>query len=465
MGAIAWIPIEPIGCSAQTAAGEALTSAALAPGAPASSDVAPQSTNQTAFHAMVLLKRHCFGCHNEEKRKGDLVLTSREAMLKGGENGPVLIPGNSAESRMAQLVVQGSDPHMPPKDQLAPDEIRSLRRWIDEGAVWDAQGLALAAPSVGVEQLGSLPNGYHPVLALALSPDGSRLAVGRGDSIWMLDAQATNLAVLGRLSKHRDVVQSLAWSSDGKKLASGGFQRVLVWAGDPIQVEREWTKLEGRVTAVSFMAGSDALVVAHGAPTKPASLVVSSADANPSPVQWTAHGDSIFDAQISPDGERLATASADKRIKLWNLANHTRVQELEGHTGPVLAIAFKPDGSRLASAGSDKEVKIWDLETGEQIRTIGNHSGAINDLAWSSDGKKLITVCDDGTARLCDEAKDAPERTLPAADDVLYAVAVSADGKTIFAGGHDGRVYVWRDGKLQTKFDPSEVKTAAATPE
>ena len=138
--------------------------------------------------AMELLKAECFACHNEEKKKGGLILTSREALLKGNDEGAVVVPGKPDSSRLARALLADSDPHMPPKKQLTDAQIRIIRDWIKGGLLWDEKALADDGANLAPVELASLPASYQPVMALALSPDGKRLAVGRGGSILVHDA-------------------------------------------------------------------------------------------------------------------------------------------------------------------------------------------------------------------------------------------------------------------------------------
>ena len=86
---------------------------------------------------MTLLRENCLACHNPEKKKGKLDLTTHDAALHGGEDGPAFIAGKSGESRMiSRALASDADPHMPPKGQLTKDEIASLALWIDAGAAW-----------------------------------------------------------------------------------------------------------------------------------------------------------------------------------------------------------------------------------------------------------------------------------------------------------------------------------------
>ena len=202
---------------------------------------------------MRLLKTECFTCHNQEKKKGGLVLTSRTRLLEGSDDGAVVVPGKPDSSLLAKVLVKDADPHMPPKKQLTDAQIKMIREWIKGGLAWNEAALAEEEAVVPVE-LAALPSSYQPVLALALSPDGEKLAVGRGGSVVIHDASQTNFPVLAQWQAHPDAVQALAWSSDGRWLASGAFRRLALWDGRIVQTgarvdQRDWL---GRVTAIKF---------------------------------------------------------------------------------------------------------------------------------------------------------------------------------------------------------------------
>jgi WD40 repeat protein len=71
---------------------------------------------------------------------------------------------------------------------------------------------------------------------------------------------------------------------------------------------------------------------------------------------------------FSPDGRRLASASEDKTVRVWDAATGQQVLALRGHTGAVSCVAFSPDGRRLASASEDKTVRVWDAASGQEVR-------------------------------------------------------------------------------------------------
>ena len=104
------------------------------------------------------------------------------------------------------------------------------------------------------------------------------------------------------------------------------------------------------------------------------------------------HSNSVNMIAISPDGQRLASTSWDKTIKLWDTGSGRELRSLEGHSDWVLAVDFSPDGSQLASAGRDFTARLWDVETGKQLRSFKARGGFVVDVDFSPDGKHIATA-------------------------------------------------------------------------
>ena len=155
-------------------------------------------SDKSAAAAMTILRAQCFNCHNDTKVKGGLDLTSRAAALKGGDSGVSLKPGKGADSLLIKVLAPGGDPHMPPKKQLPAPAIATLRAWVDAGAPWDAGVLKLLTREMKSDELKALPASYTPVLAVALAPDGKRLASARGNQLLIHTLGATNRSQIGR---------------------------------------------------------------------------------------------------------------------------------------------------------------------------------------------------------------------------------------------------------------------------
>jgi len=418
--------------------------------------------------AMRLLKSNCFSCHNDKKKKGGLVMNTREGLLKGGDSGdPALVAGEPAKSGLIASLAADADPHMPPKKQLTPAQIALLTQWVKDGAKWDAA--ALVAPPSAPRQvtLAPMPATYRPVLALALSPDATRLAVGCANEVVLYDVTAKEPAVVARANAHPDAVKSMAWSADGKRLVTGSFRRVVIWDAASLNAERVITSgLTDRIAAVRFTPDGKQLLLADGRIAEEGVVRVLDLASGAITASWPAHGDVISDLAISADGKLLATAGTDKLVKLWDLATRKELAKLEGHTAQVLSVAFDPKAALLVSGGADREVKVWDVKTKERINVLGRHTVAITGLAWNSaifaatDGGYLERYTDlqshDGSQR-SDAAKI---RRYDAPDVPLDCVTSNADGTRVFAGAQDGRVFGWdKDGKFSVKLTVSSAET------
>src|SRR5271155_706782 len=98
---------------------------------------------------------------------------------------------------------------------------------------------------------------------------------------------------------------------------------------------------------------------------------------------------------FSHDSARLASASSDKTVKIWDASSGECLQTLEGHSGAVKSVAFSHDSARLASASDDKTVEIWDASSGECLQTLEGHSGWVSSVAFSHDSARLAAAAGD----------------------------------------------------------------------
>jgi WD40 repeat protein len=313
---------------------------------------------------------------------------------------------------------------------------------------------------------------YRPVLALALSTDSSRLAVACGNQVALYNLAATELSLVAHASAHLDPVQSIAWSPDGKRLATGGFRRVIIWNAESLTMQREISSgLTDRIAALEFLPNGKQLVIADGVIAEEGIVRIAEVESGAITKSWPAHGDTIFDLAISSDGKLLATAGGDKLVKIWNLETHTEVAKLEGHTAQVLTVAFDGEAKQLLTGGADQQLSLWDVKTKERIATLGKHTAAINAVAWTPAGPAMVAVTDAGSLLRytgfkshtgAQSSESAQERKLEAVNSTLYCVAVTANGERIFAGTHEGQLVVWnKDGKLVSKVDVNEFKATA----
>jgi len=369
-----------------------------------------------------IFRESCEHCHNADKAKGGLLMESYEALLAGGEHGNPIVPGQSASSRLVQMLEGAVTPRMPYKeDPLSAAQVAVIRRWIDAGAPGPADGVR---PGVPADAEISVPN-VKPavavvgaVTAIAFDPAGRRIAVGGYKAVHMMSLADRKWTKT--LDGHADLVRAAAFSSDGRLLAaaggpSGRFGEIRIW-----NVEAATPKL------IATLRG---------------------------------HADAILSVAFAPDAATIASASYDKLIKLWDVATGKEIRTLKEHSDAVYAVAFTGDGRHVVSGAGDRTIKIWDTRSGQRRLTISDSLDSVYAVAVHPSGGQIAAAGADKMIRTWAwtdaDAPAEPTAVLRgstfAHGDAVLRLAYSPDGSTLVSAGADRVIKVWDAATLHEK--------------
>jgi WD40 repeat protein/serine/threonine protein kinase len=322
-----------------------------------------------------------------------------------------------------------------------------------------------------------LPLKGHTQLVQAVAfrpPDGKQLASASGDGsivVWEPDAEGG--PNYRQLKEHTGVVRNLAFNRTGHLLASAGEEGVIqVWdlntgEKDPIKT------IAGNhygINSIAFGPQSDWLV----AGSDDGSVRIWPLVSDEKPVVLSGHKYAVTDVAVTTDGGRIASASLDKTVCVWDAISHQPLFTCN-HNHWVTAAAFSADGKMLATASWDKLLKLWDAHTGRFLFELDALPGPVRNLAFSPDGSRIAASCQDHSVMVWDLVTKKILRNWPGEPGKVRTVAFSSDGQllasvnfdlgklegrvlkapatplgvafsdnaTVAAGGADGHLYFW----------------------
>jgi WD40 repeat protein len=264
---------------------------------------------------------------------------------------------------------------------------------------------------------------------------------------------------------HLSLVESLAWSPDGKYIASGSYQEINLWDARTGEFRRKVPGFSERVGCLAFSHDGKLLAAGGGAPTQEGELKLLEVATGKviQDIKANVHSDTVFGLSFSPDDKVLASGGADKFVKTFEVPSGKFLKAFEGHTHHVLGVGWSGDGKLIASAGADNVVKIWDYTKGEQVRTINAHTKQVTGLVFVGKGDIFATCAGDQQVRMWNATNGGNTRNFQAGTDFLYCVSISLDGSVLAVGGQEGvvRLYNGNNGAMiKTLLPPGAEKPA-----
>jgi WD40 repeat protein len=402
-----------------------------------------------------IFAKRCLACHNAKTAKGRYNMETFAGIMKGGESGDSVVVGKPDDSNVFALIESGDMPK--DADPLTKDQLASIKRWIETGAILDA-GFSASSPLIAI-----MPKEIQPK-----APESYPVPIP---------------------------VTAVAFNHDGTQLATSGYHEVIVWNTADGKLLNRITNVAERVYDLEFTKDGKTLVIASGTPAQIGEVKLFNVADGKLLGDLVRTDDSVFGIAVSPDGKRLASAGADRSIRIFDIATQKEEVLIEDHADWVMDIAWSPDGAKLASASRDKTSKVFDTKTGDSLVTFNGHGQPVYGVAFSPDGKLVVTSgsdknirtwavgtakqvraiggfgnevfriaitpaghvysCSaDKTARVHQVADGKALRTYAGHTDWVYSVAVHPGTKRVAAGSYNGEVRIWNldDAKELVKF-------------
>jgi WD40 repeat protein/serine/threonine protein kinase len=288
------------------------------------------------------------------------------------------------------------------------------------------------------------------VQSVAWSADGTRIASGGGGDAAIRVWDAETLRERAVLRGHTEVVLSVVLSRDGRHLLSCGRDKTVRWwnAETGQQLRRFDVSEQVHCVALApngrhFLSGDTANL-----------LRLWDVETGQEVRRFRGHTGPVRSVAFSPDGRRALSGSFDNTVRLWNVASGEEVRRLEGHTGLVSALAFSPDGRLALSANDclgdgsnnpapDYPLRLWDLDSGKELRRFEGHAHPVQGVAFSPDGRRVLSCAADATLRSWEVATGDEIARFEGHAGPVMGVAFSPDGRRAVSGGVDGTVRLW----------------------
>jgi len=420
-------------------------------------------------HILPIFEKSCTNCHNPDKRKGDLDLSTYGGFLTGSSGGKIASVGDGAGSKIFATATHSEEPFMPPKgkgDKLDKKDIMQIRQWIDAGLLEtkDSKAKKDSTPKIDFSKINAntldgpapLPKNLSlepvttPKIAgvisdIECSPTAPVLAITSQQQILLFHTDTLELIGVIPFPKSKKGVmnpESLSFHPAGKFLLVGGGvagKSGLTVCWDITNGKTLMTVAREYDAVIATSLRKDLKGIATGGPSKRVKLW--DASTNTLEFNHKKHTDWVTSLSYSHDGVLLASGGRGGGVWIWEAHSGNEFHKLQGHKARIVAIKWSPDSNYLATASEDGTLRIWNMRDGKEVKKIDAHKGGILDMDWSSKGE-FVTVGRDGFIKIW-KSDYGLKKQYHHKSDLPLRAEWNHDSTKVFVADYQGIISVW----------------------
>jgi len=360
-------------------------------------------------HIFPIFESQCLNCHNPDKKKGDLDLSTYQGTMAGSSGGKISIAGDGVSSKLFTVSVHTEEPVMPPEgEKISKKDADLIRAWIDGGLLENSGSKAIKAPKPSFSLI-AIPSGKRPEGPLPMPQD------------LLLEPVIT------------------------PQRAITGQRQVLLYHTDSLELVGilPFPEGKGQPETLSFHPSGKYLLAGGGIAGKSGTTVTWDITNGQVMMTMGREFDSVLAADLRADLGGLALGGPSRLIKLWDTQEVTQTHSIKKHTDWITALAYSHDGVLLATGDRSNGVQIWEASSGNEFHSLRGHQGAITDLKWRADSNLIASASEDGSIRFWDMNRGKEVKKSNAGNSGILAMDYARNGRLISAS-RDHRIKLWK---------------------
>lgn len=374
-------------------------------------------------HVFPIFEQSCLNCHNPDKTKGGLDLSSYTNTLKGGSGGKIVEPGDTGSSLLTSVMRSGELKMPPEGDAISPAQVATIKAWI-EGGLLENKNSSARVPKKPAFQVG-------PGSAAGKKPDGPPPMPQH----LLLEPVVT--------ASRGSAVHSMVISPWAPLLAISSLRQVILVHTETLELLGIVPFPEGEPVSLAFTPDARYLIIGGGIAGKSGSTVTVDVTNGQRVLSAAKEFDAVLCADIRPGFDIVATGSPSRLVKLWNTQSQEQIKSIKKHTDWVTALDISPDGILLATGDRNGGVQVWEADSGGDFHTLRAHQAAITRAIFRGDSNLLGTASEDGTIRMWEMNGGSEVKKIDAHPGGVRGFDWARDGSFV-STGRDRKVRLWK---------------------